>query len=150
VLLTVKEQRSILHETTKLKANWIGYIFRRNCLLQQVIEGNMKAGIEVKGRRGRRRRKLLNDLKERRVYSHLKEEALDRKIWRACFGRGLDFCMTDYQINESGSFFNRRFGQIRFHEKSVRSYNSTLRKIPKGRIYHLHDGGSLQSRTQML
>ena len=40
------------------------------------------------GRRGRRRRKLLDDLKGRRGYSHLKEEALDRTIWRARFGRG--------------------------------------------------------------
>jgi hypothetical protein len=42
----------------------------------------MKGGIEVKGRLGRRRRKLLDDLKERRGYSHLKEEALDRTIWK--------------------------------------------------------------------
>jgi hypothetical protein len=41
----------------------------------------------VTGRR-RRRRKLLDDLKERRGYSHLKEDALDRTMWRACFGRG--------------------------------------------------------------
>ena len=41
------------------------------------------------GRRGRKRRKLLDDLKERRGYSQLKEEALDRTVWRACFGRGL-------------------------------------------------------------
>ena len=39
-------------------------------------------------RRGRRRRKLLDDLKERRGYSHLKQEALDRTMWRARFGRG--------------------------------------------------------------
>jgi hypothetical protein len=45
-------------------------------------------GIEVTGRRGRRRRKLLDDLKERRGYSYLKEEALDRNMWRARFGRG--------------------------------------------------------------
>ena len=32
------------------------------------------------GRRGRRRRKLLDDLKKRRRYSHLKEEALDRTV----------------------------------------------------------------------
>jgi hypothetical protein len=61
---------------------------RRNCLLQQVIEGKIKGGIEVKGRRGRRSRKLLNDLKEMRGYSHLKEEALDRTMWRDRFGRG--------------------------------------------------------------
>jgi hypothetical protein len=42
----------------------------------------------VTGRQGRRRRKLLDDLKERRGYSHLKEEALDRTMWRAGFGRG--------------------------------------------------------------
>jgi len=41
----------------------------------------------VTGRRGRRRGKLLDDLKERRGYSHLKEEALDRTMLRACFGR---------------------------------------------------------------
>jgi hypothetical protein len=85
VLLTVKEQRNILHEICKRKANWIGHILRRNFLLQQVIEGKTKGGIEVTGRR---RRKLMDDLKKRRGYSHLKEEALDRTIWRARFGRG--------------------------------------------------------------
>jgi hypothetical protein len=61
---------------------------RRNCLLQQVIKGKIKGGIEVTGRRGRRRKKLMDDLKERRGYSHLKEEALDRTKWRARLGRG--------------------------------------------------------------
>jgi hypothetical protein len=56
--------------------------------LNVVIEGRIKGGIEVTGRRGRRRRKLLGDLKERRGYSHLKEEALDCTMWRAGFGRG--------------------------------------------------------------
>jgi hypothetical protein len=45
-------------------------------------------GIEVTGRQGRRCRKLLDVLKERKGYSHLKEEALDRNMWRARFGRG--------------------------------------------------------------
>ena len=40
------------------------------------------------GREGIRRRKLLDDLKERRGYSHLEEEALDHTMWRARFGRG--------------------------------------------------------------
>jgi hypothetical protein len=53
---------------------YIGHILRKNCLLQQVIEGKIKGEIEVTERRGRRRRKLLDDLKERRGYSHLKEE----------------------------------------------------------------------------
>jgi hypothetical protein len=42
----------------------------------------------VTKRRRRGRRKLLDDLKKYRGYSHLKEEALDRTIWRARFGRG--------------------------------------------------------------
>ena len=88
ILLTVKELRNILHEIRKRKANWIGHILRRNCLLQRVTEGKIKGGIEVTGRRGRRRWKLLDDLKERRGYSYLKEEALDRTMWRARFGRG--------------------------------------------------------------
>ena len=85
VLLTVKEQRNILHEISKRKANWIGHILRRKCLLKQVIEGKIKGGIEVTRRRGRRRKKLLDDLKDRRGYSHLKEEALDRTMWRNRF-----------------------------------------------------------------
>ena len=87
-LRCVNEQRNVLHEISKRKANWIGHILRRNCLLQRVIEGKIEVGIEVTGRRGRRRRKLLDELKERRGYSHMKEEALDRSMWRAGFGRG--------------------------------------------------------------
>jgi hypothetical protein len=52
----------ILHEIRKRKANWIGHILRRNCLLKQVIEGKIKGRIEVTRRRGRRRKKLLDDL----------------------------------------------------------------------------------------
>jgi hypothetical protein len=70
--LGIFSKRNILHEICKRKANWIGHILRRNCLLQQVIEGKIKGEIEVTGRRGRRRRKLLDDPKERRGYSHLK------------------------------------------------------------------------------
>jgi hypothetical protein len=90
VLLTVKEQRNILHEISKRKANRIGHILGRNCLLQGVIEGKKEGGKEVRGRRGRGRKKLLDDLKERRGYPHLKEEALDRTKWRARFGRGFE------------------------------------------------------------
>jgi hypothetical protein len=50
VLLRAKEQRNILHEISKRNTNWLGHILRRNCLLQQVIEGKIKGGIEVTGR----------------------------------------------------------------------------------------------------
>jgi hypothetical protein len=87
VPLTVKKQRNILHEINKWKDNWIGHILRRNCLLRQVIEGKIKGAKEVAGRRGGRRRKLLDDLNERRGYLYLKKEALDRTMWKARFGR---------------------------------------------------------------
>jgi hypothetical protein len=89
VLLRVNEQRNILHEIRKRKANFIGHILRRNCLLKQVIEGKIKGEIEVTRRRGRRHKKLLDDVKDGRGYSHLKEEALDRTMWRNRFGRGV-------------------------------------------------------------
>ena len=61
VLLRVSEQRNILHDISKRKANWIGHILRRNCLLKQVISGKIKGESELTRRRGRRRRKLLDD-----------------------------------------------------------------------------------------
>ena len=85
VLLRVNEQRNILREIRKRKANWIGHILLRNCLLKEVIEGKIKGEMEVTRRRGRRR---MDDLKDRRGYSHLKEEALDRTMWRNRFGGG--------------------------------------------------------------
>jgi hypothetical protein len=84
VLLSVKQQRNILHEISIRKANWVGNMLHP----RQVIEGKIKGGIEVTGRRGRRRRKQLDDFKERREYSHLKEVALDRTVWTARFRRG--------------------------------------------------------------
>ena len=48
VLFRVKEQRNILHEIRNQKANWIGHILRRNCLLQRVTEGKIQGGIEDK------------------------------------------------------------------------------------------------------
>jgi hypothetical protein len=61
---------------------------RRNCLLKHVIEGTLEGRIEMTGRRGRRRKQLLDDLKEKRRYWQLKEEELDRTVWRTRFGRG--------------------------------------------------------------
>ena len=90
LLIRVNEQRNILHEIRKRKANWTGHILHRNCLLKQVIERKIKEEMEVTRRRRRRRKKLLDDVKDRRGYSHLKEEALDRSIWRNRFGGGFE------------------------------------------------------------
>jgi hypothetical protein len=88
LLLRVNEQRNILHKIIKRKANWIGHILHRNCLLKQVIEGKIKGQIEVARRQGRSRKKLLDNLKDRRGYCELKEEAADRTMWRNRFARG--------------------------------------------------------------
>ena len=88
VLLRVNEQRNILHEIIKRKANWIGHILRRNWLLKQVIEGKIKGQIELTRRQGRRCKKLLDDLTDRGGYCELKKDTLDRTMWRNHFARG--------------------------------------------------------------
>jgi hypothetical protein len=72
----------------KWKANWIGHILCRNCLLKQVIQGKIKGEMEVTKRRGRRRKKLLDDLKDERILSleggssrlHYVEESFWRRL----------------------------------------------------------------------
>jgi len=56
VLQRVKEEGNILQTIKIRKANWIGHILRRYCLLKHVIEGKIEGRIEVTGRRGRRRK----------------------------------------------------------------------------------------------
>jgi hypothetical protein len=90
VLHRVKEERNILHTIKRRKANWIGHILCRNCLLKHVIGGKLEGRIEITERRGRRRKQLLEDLKEKRRYWKLKEEALDCTLWRTRFGRGYE------------------------------------------------------------
>jgi hypothetical protein len=85
VLHRVKEDRNILHTIKRKKK---AHILRRNCLLKAVIEGKLERRIEVTGRRERRRKQLLDDLKEKRRYWKLKGKALDKTLWRSRFGRG--------------------------------------------------------------
>jgi len=60
VLHGVKEESNILHKIKRRKANWIGHILCRNCLLKHVIGGK----VEETGRRGRRGKQLLDDREE--------------------------------------------------------------------------------------
>jgi hypothetical protein len=72
------------------KANWIGHILCRNCLLKHVVEGKIE-GIRLVKEGQRRRRKLLpGDVKKKRGYCKLKEGVLDRTVWRTRFGRGCE------------------------------------------------------------
>ena len=81
VLDRTGEKRTLLNNILRRKVNRIRHILRRNCLLHDAIEGNMT---EVKGV-GRRRTQLLNDLRNRRRYWKLKEEAVERNRWRRQF-----------------------------------------------------------------
>jgi len=84
----VPEGRNILHTVNRRKGNWIGHILGGNCLLKHVIEGQIVGRIEVTGRRGRRRKQLLDAIKEKRRWSKLIKEALDGTLCRTRFGRG--------------------------------------------------------------
>jgi len=44
-----KEERNIIQTIERRKANWIGHILRRDCLLKKVIEG------KIKGRKTRKK-----------------------------------------------------------------------------------------------
>jgi hypothetical protein len=96
VLHTVKEERNIPHIIKRRKANWIGHILRRNCRNEGKIEGRIK----VTGRRGKRRKQLLDDLKEKRGHWKLKEEALYRTAENSLFKRQETCYKTDYGMNE--------------------------------------------------
>jgi len=67
------------------KANWIGGILRRNCLLKQITAEKIERRAVVTRRWGRRGKQLLYNLKEMRGYWKLKEEALYRTLWRTRF-----------------------------------------------------------------
>ena len=69
----IGEKRTLLNNILHRKASWVSHILRRNCLIHDAIERQMA---EVKG--VGRRTQLLDDLRNRRRYWELKEEAEDR------------------------------------------------------------------------
>ena len=82
---------------------WINiYIYIFSTILSKTFPILRKGQIEVTRRRGRRRKKLLDDLKDRRGYCQLKEEALDRTMWRNRFGRG--FGPVVWQITDDDDY----------------------------------------------
>jgi len=73
-----------------------------------------------------RRRKLLDDLKERRGYCHMKEEALDRTVWRAGFGRGFGPA-----VRQTAKWMNDNWVTGVCFPFFIR-YLSFLKNVPKG------------------
>jgi hypothetical protein len=90
VLKRVKEEINVIQRIKRKKADWIGHLLRRNCLLKHFIEGNKEIMIEVTGRQRRRSKQLLCDLKENRrilevergsTRSHSVENSLWKKVY---------------------------------------------------------------------
>jgi hypothetical protein len=100
-------ERNTVHIITRRKANWICDFLRRNCLPINVIEEKIDGRTKVTGRWGRRCKQLLNYSKEKKRYWKLKEEALDRTLWRTLFGKcyGPVVRQTTVWMNEWMSYF---------------------------------------------
>ena len=79
VLERIGERRRLLEVIKKRKKNWIGHMLRRDCLLVNALEG-LVCG---RRRKGRRRYKLLDDIKQNGGYAEMKRAAEERGTWRA-------------------------------------------------------------------
>jgi hypothetical protein len=82
--MRVEEEMNRTLTIKRSKDNWVDSILHRNCHLKHVVEEKS----ERIGRRGRRRKQLLDDLKEAKGYWKLKEKSLHRTLLRTRFGRG--------------------------------------------------------------
>jgi hypothetical protein len=96
VLHRAKVERNILHKMKRIKVKWIGLMLRKNRFSKPFIEGKIGGRIEVTGKRRRRSRKLLDGLEERSRYWKLKQEALNRALWRTRFKRGYGPVVRDH------------------------------------------------------
>jgi hypothetical protein len=93
-----EKEKSLLHIIKRRKANWIGHMLRRNCLLKQVMKGKR----EGTGRQGRRCKKLVEGLREKEKIlkfesSKIELLSLEKLLWRrlrTCSSR------TKYEMNK--------------------------------------------------
>ena len=77
VLQKVQEERNILRKIKERKTIWIDQILLSNCFLKLASEG------QTEGTQERRRLKqLLGEILGTRKYWKLREEALNRILWR--------------------------------------------------------------------
>ena len=75
---------NVLHAMKRREANRTGHILRTNCFIKHFIEGKIRRS----RRRERRRKQLLDVIQETERQWKLKQEALDRTVWKTCFGSG--------------------------------------------------------------
>jgi hypothetical protein len=108
VLQRVKKQRKILQTIKMKEVNWIGHVLCRNCLLRHVTEGNIEGRIDVTERRGRRQKKLMNDLEKTRRMPSIEREStrspsVENSLWRR-----LGTCNTgNKMMTENGRRWSR-------------------------------------------
>jgi len=73
------------------------------------VKGKIEEKIEVTGRQGRRRKQLLDELKENRGYWKFEEEALDRTLWRTRFCRGYGPVVIRPEKDELDTYYSTQF-----------------------------------------
>jgi hypothetical protein len=91
-----KEEMNIRQTIKRRKANWIGYILRRNCFLKHVIEEGIKERVDVMGRRGRRLRSYwitLRTIERGSTVSQYVGNSLWKRLWTC---REIDKKMNEY------------------------------------------------------
>ena len=91
VLRRVKEEKNIIHTVKRRKANWIGHIFCRNCLMKHIIEGKIEGRIEVTGRQGRKRKQLLDDHRKK---GSARSQSVEHWLWKRLW----NFRRRDYVV----------------------------------------------------
>jgi hypothetical protein len=144
VLHRVKEKKNILHEISKRKSNWIGQILRRNCLVRQVIEGKIKGGIEMTARRGRRRRKLLDELNPLKPNGHCSGTApLTSRRWI------LNIYSTNIRTEYFKAEFCRPFSRPSFPPSLTERLHTRAARGPAEGSTLLQNGRPWSSRREL-
>jgi len=114
-----------------MKINWFCPILHRNCLLKHVIERRIEETIKW----GRRRKQLLDDVKEKRRYWKLKDRAVDCTLWITHFGRSYGPLVRQYAVNQCWEVGD-----------SCTVYQTT---VPLGRITWLRTMGWVVNNLEM-
>jgi hypothetical protein len=79
---------SYISKIYRRKADWIGHVLSRSCLLKHLIAGKTERRNEVTGRKGRRPKQLLTDLKEKERILEIERRNTGCTVWTTRFGRG--------------------------------------------------------------
>ena len=101
MLKRIMEEGNTLHTVKRKKANLICDILRRNCLLKYIIEGKIEGSLEVTGRRLRRHKQLMGNLKEKESVLEIQRGSANFYSVEEWFWKNFWICRkTDYRIND--------------------------------------------------